>query len=72
MEQHFGYWNRFEQSGIVVVLGPVLEPAGTWGLGVIAGGDLNDISALGAEDPAVKSGMSTFEMYAMADPFIRS
>ena len=72
MEQHFGYWNRFEQSGIVVVLGPVLEPAGTWGLGVIAGGDLNDISALGAEDPAVKSGMSTFEVYAMADPFIRS
>jgi uncharacterized protein len=72
MEQHFAYWRRFEQRGIVVVLGPVLDPSGTWGLGVIAGGDPNDINALGAEDPAVKSGMSTFEVYAMADPFIRS
>jgi hypothetical protein len=42
------------------------------GLGVIAGGDPDDISAVGAEDPAVKAGMSTFEVYAMADPFIRS
>ena len=72
MEQHFAYWSRFEQRGIVVVLGPVLDPSGTWGLGVIAADDQNDISALGAEDPAVKSGMSTFEVYAMADPFIRS
>ena len=72
MEQHFAYWSRFEQRGIVVVLGPVLAPSGTWGLGVIAADDQNDISALGAEDPAVKSGMSTFEVYAMADPFIRS
>jgi uncharacterized protein len=72
MEQHFAYWSRFEQRGIVVVLGPVLDPSGTWGLGVIAADDQNGISALGAEDPAVKSGMSTFEVYAMADPFIRS
>jgi uncharacterized protein len=72
MQQHFAYWKRFEERGIVVVLGPVLDPSGTWGLGVIAADDPNDINALGAEDPAVKSGMSTFEMYAMADPFIRS
>jgi hypothetical protein len=54
------------------VLGPVLDPSGTWGLGVIAGDDPHDINALGAGDPAVKSGMSTFEVYATADPFIRS
>jgi uncharacterized protein len=72
MEQHFAYWSRFEQRGIVVVLGPVLDPSGTWGLGVIAGDGPNDISGLGAEDPAVKSGMSTFEVCAMVDPFIRS
>jgi uncharacterized protein len=72
MQQHFAYWKRFEERGIVVVLGPVLDPSGTWGLGVIAADDPNDINALGAEDPAVKSGMSTFEVAAMADPFIRS
>jgi uncharacterized protein len=72
MEQHFAYWSRFEERGIVVVLGPVLDPSGTWGLGVIAGNDPSDISALGVEDPAVKSGMSTFEVYPMVDPFVRS
>ena len=72
MEQHFAYWSRFEKRGIVVVLGPVLDPSGTWGLGVIAGDDPSDISALGVEDPAVKSGMSTFEVYPMVDPFVRS
>jgi uncharacterized protein len=66
MDQHFAYWSRFD-----VVLGPVLDPSGTCGLGVIAGDNPNDITALGAEDPAVKSGMSTFEVYPMADPFIR-
>jgi uncharacterized protein YciI len=72
MDQHFAYWRRFEERGIVVVLGPVLDQSGTWGLGVIAADDPNDISALGAEDPAVKSGMSTFQVYPMADPFVRS
>jgi uncharacterized protein len=72
MQQHFAYWSRFEERGIVVVLGPVLDPSGTYGLGVIAGDDPNEINALGAEDPAVKSGMSTFQVYAMADPFIRA
>jgi len=71
MEQHFAYWKPFEESGIVVVFGPVLDPSGAWGLGVVAGDEPNDISALGAEDPAVKTGMSTFEVYPIADPFIR-
>ena len=72
MQQHFAYWSPFEQRGTVVVFGPVLDPSGTWGLAVVAGDDLNEVSALTVEDPAVKSGMATFELYAMADPFIRS
>jgi hypothetical protein len=32
MDQHFAYWTRFEEHGIVVVLGPVLDPSGMCGL----------------------------------------
>jgi uncharacterized protein YciI len=71
MAQHFAYWERFEQRGQVVVLGPVLDPAGTWGLGVIEGDTEDEMRAIALEDPAVKSGMSTFEVLAMADPFVR-
>jgi uncharacterized protein YciI len=72
MRQHFAYWKPLEERGIVVALGPVLDPAGTWGLGIVAAESDADIQALAADDPAVKSGMSTFEVWPMADPFIRS
>ena len=70
MAEHFAYWERFEQRGQVVVLGPVLDPAGTWGLGIIEGETDDAVRAIALEDPAVKSGMSTFEVLAMADPFV--
>jgi uncharacterized protein YciI len=72
MQQHFTYWKPLEERGIVVLLGPVLDPAGTWGLGIVAAESDADIRALATDDPAVKSGMSTFEVWPMADPFIRS
>jgi uncharacterized protein YciI len=72
MQQHFAYWNQFEERGIVAVLGPVLDPAGTWGLGIVAAETEDDVRALAADDPAVRSGMSTYEVWPMADPFVRS
>jgi uncharacterized protein len=72
MQQHFAYWKPFEERGIVVVLGPVLDPAGTWGLGIVAAESEDAMRALAADDPAVKTGMSTFEVWSMADPFVRS
>jgi uncharacterized protein len=71
MAEHFAYWEQFEQRGVVVVLGPVLDPAGTWGVGIIEGETEGEIRAMALEDPAVKSGMSTFEVAPMADPFVR-
>ena len=71
MAEHFAYWEPFEQRGQVIVLGPVLDPAGTWGLGIIEGDTDEAVRAMALEDPAVKSGMATFEVLAMADPFVR-
>jgi uncharacterized protein YciI len=72
MAEHFAYWKPFEQRGQVVVLGPVVDPAGTWGLGVIEGETEDEVRAIVLADPAVASGMATFELLAMADPFVRS
>ena len=49
MDQQFAYGRRFDEHGIVVLLGPVLDPSSTCGLGLIAGDDPNDINAFGAE-----------------------
>ena len=72
MGHHFAYWAGLEGRGLVVVLGPVLDPAGTWGLGIIEGNSEGEVRAIVGDDPAVKSGMATFEVLAMADPYVRS
>lgn len=71
MEQHFAYWEPFEADGTVVVLGPVLDPAGTWGLGILAADSVDDVLALVADDPPVKTGMTTFEVSPLLDPYVR-
>lgn len=72
MGQHVGYWQDLVEQGIVVVFGPVRDPAGTWGLAVVEAEAEEHVRALGVDDPAVKSGMATFQVYAMPDAIVRS
>jgi uncharacterized protein len=71
MEQHFGYWQGAIDRGEVVVYGPVADPSGTWGLAVLDVEDDEAARALAEGDPAVSSGMSTFEIYPMPVAIVR-
>jgi uncharacterized protein YndB with AHSA1/START domain len=55
MQEHFGYWTQQMNAGRVIVFGPVADPQGPWGLGLVRARDLSDIQAFGAADPAIKS-----------------
>ncbi len=72
MARHFGYWRRLMDRGIAVVYGPVADPAGSWGLAVVEAESEEDVHALGVDDPAVSSGVATFEVFAMPDAIVRS
>jgi uncharacterized protein len=72
MGRHVGYWQGLAEQGIAVVFGPVRDPAGSWGLAVVEAEAEQDVRALSADDPAVKSGMATFQVYAMPDAIVRS
>ena len=50
------YWAPLVEDGTVIVLGPVADPAGAYGLGVVRAADAGANAALLAEDPAIKSG----------------
>ena len=67
MGQHAAYWQRFMESGQMVVFGPVLDSTGSWGLGVIETEDEDELRALAADDPAVASGTAQFEIGQMLD-----
>ena len=71
MTEHAAYWQRLLDEGPVIVFGPVLEPETTWGLAVVEAPDEEAVRALGAADPAVRSGMATFEVARMPATSVR-
>ncbi len=71
MRQHVEYWQGLLDKGVAVVFGPVADPGGVWGLAVVQADDEQDVHALGADDPAVKSHVATYEVCAMPGAFSR-
>ncbi|MGE5536766.1 MAG: YciI family protein [Acidobacteriota bacterium] len=55
MQEHVDYWKARLDRGDVVVFGPVLDPAGSFGMGVISAADETGARAFAENDPAVKS-----------------
>jgi uncharacterized protein YndB with AHSA1/START domain len=55
MAEHAAYWTRHLHAGNVVVFGPVGDPSGPWGLGVVRVADEAELRAFTAGDPAIRS-----------------
>jgi len=62
MVRHAEYWKNLLAAGRVVVFGPVADPEGVWGLGVVRAGTQEDVVALGEKDPAIAAGVATFDV----------
>ncbi|MGD0953999.1 MAG: YciI family protein [Methanotrichaceae archaeon] len=65
MKQHAAYWKDKADRGIALVYGPVLDPKGAYGLGIIEVGDEDQARVFAANDPTVKSGLNKIEIYPM-------
>ena len=52
MQQHLGYWKSFMDQGKVIVFGPVMDPAGVYGLGIVAVDDEQELHQFMRNDPA--------------------
>ena len=71
MARHAAYWHQMVDAGRMVVLGPVADSGGTWGLGVLEGEDEEEIQAFVDADPAVVSGTAIIELGRMLTGFVR-
>jgi uncharacterized protein YciI len=71
MGDHAGYWGGLVDEDVAVVFGPVADPSGSWGLAVVEADSEDEVRRLGEQDPAVTSGVATFEIYAMPDAVAR-
>jgi uncharacterized protein len=62
MERHAAYWRQLMEAGRVVVYGPVADPEGVWGLGVVRAGSHAEVVEVGEKDPVIVAGIATFDV----------
>jgi uncharacterized protein YciI len=67
MAGHQEYWQQLLRDGRVVVYGPVADPEGVWGLGVVRAEDRAEVLEIGNGDPSVRAGVNTFEVLEIMD-----
>jgi uncharacterized protein YciI len=63
MEQHVAYWKPYVDNGTVIVLGPVMDPKGGYGIAVMRVDSEEELQELIAKDPA--NGLNNYETYPM-------
>jgi uncharacterized protein len=67
MGEHMAYWQQLLADGRVVVYGPVADPEGVWGMGVLRASDRAEVPAIGETDPSVTAGVNTFDVFEILD-----
>lgn len=55
MVAHSGYWRQRLNEGKAIAFGPVIEPDGSWGLGILEVADEAEARAFAATDPVITS-----------------
>jgi hypothetical protein len=63
MLAHVQYWMPFIQDGTVIVLGPVADPIGGYGIAIIGVNDKSLLDRLVTDDPA--NGLCSYEIHPM-------
>lgn len=73
MQEHVVYWTGKMEAGSAVVFGPVADPKGPWGLGVIRAKDEAEVREFEAGDPAIRSNLGfRYEVLPMLQAVTRS
>jgi len=72
MQEHGAYLKGYVDKGTVIVMGPVLDPKGPWGLAVAEAGSEDEVRAIIAQDPTTLSGLGfRWEVFPMLRAVVR-
>ena len=63
MQRHVEYWKPFVNDGMVIVLGPVFDPSGGYGIAVVEVENEEQLNKMILNDPA--NGLNSYEIYPM-------
>jgi uncharacterized protein YciI len=65
MQQHFAYWTEQFKTGKVLLLGPVMDPKGAFGVFVLEMSSEAEARAMVEGDPTIKAGMNHYDIAPM-------
>ncbi|HEX2733262.1 MAG TPA: SRPBCC domain-containing protein [Polyangiaceae bacterium] len=60
MMAHGQYWKQKLAEGSVIAFGPVMDPKGGWGVGIVKAQDEAEVRVFEAADPAISSGRGLY------------
>jgi uncharacterized protein len=66
MGEHVAYWTDLLAKGKVIAFGPVMDPKGPWGVGLVTVADAAELRTLQENDPAIRARIGLrYEAYEM-------
>jgi uncharacterized protein YciI len=65
MQEHVRYTQEKFALGKVLIYGPVMAPAGAFGMAVFEAADEVEVRGLLENDPTVRAGLNKFEIHSM-------
>jgi len=65
MIEHVAYWTGQVENGPMLIFGPVVDPNGGWGVGILEVEDEQAARRLTLDDPVIKAGTHTVDILAM-------
>lgn len=65
MQEHILYWRVLLEKGVAITFGPVLDPAGVYGVAIVGVEDVEVVSEIEDNDPSVKAGINVFQSFPM-------
>jgi uncharacterized protein YciI len=72
MAEHAAYLKGLLDEGVLVAAGPVHEPKGVWGLGLIELDDPGRLDSIQSNDPAVRSALGfRYEVFPLLSAMVR-
>jgi uncharacterized protein YciI len=71
MQAHADYLKSLTEKGSGVAFGPVFDPAGVWGLGIVEAADEAEARAVTDKDPIVVAGVGRYDIIPMRLSFLQ-
>jgi uncharacterized protein YndB with AHSA1/START domain/uncharacterized protein YciI len=73
MRRHAGYWTELLKRGAAIAFGPVADPKGGWGVGILRADSEQAVLEMRDGDPAIQSGRGfSYEVLPMLNAVYRS